>query len=153
MGTGNIMLKNYHRLTPEHRDELMKNPLYSKLIAEFRDGWFKLLHDLGNDIKDLCDLTGEIYPTVLQTKEKFGTLRFYYRDNSENEIVKKCIRALVTRAENQSDGICEICGGYGELVCNGGRWETVCDEHKEEGSLTVEEWQQWRIEKEKERQK
>jgi len=128
------------RLTQEHREILMKNPLYSKLIVEFRDGWFEILHELGNDIKDLCDLANEQYPTILQTKEKFGTLRFYYIDNSENEIVKKCIRALVNRAEKQSGKICEICGKYGELVCTGGRWETVCDEHKTPNSLTKEEF-------------
>lgn len=127
------------RLTEEHREILKGNPLYKNLLVEFRDGWFDLINQLGKDILELCDLTNNDLPTIRQVKEKFGTLRFYYSDQSTDECVKNAIYALVSHAENKSASICEKCGKYGSTVSNGVRVETVCKEHKEEGSKSLNE--------------
>ncbi len=53
---------------------------------------------------------------------------------------------LVSRAENKSEKVCEVCGGKGELrakmINKYTLWITTCDEHKED-SLTFEEWKEY----------
>jgi hypothetical protein len=67
-----------------------------------------------------------IPPVVLeQVKEKFGTLRFYYKGGDEY------IRGLVALAEDMSAHICEDCGDTG--TTRGGGWvRTLCDKHEAE---------------------
>lgn len=134
------MKKNYHRLTNEHREELNNNPLYQKVAFEFRDGWFELINELGKNITNLCKMTNQELPEIRQIKEKFGTLRYYYKDNCESETIKKAISALVQVAESRSGQICEKCGTWGETMVEGGCWVTVCQEHAADGAMTVAEW-------------
>ena len=63
--------------------------------------------------------------TVLQVKEKFGSLRFYYRGGDEY------VRGLATMAESMSAFTCEVCGSPGK---QGGRnWiSTLCETHRAE---------------------
>lgn len=116
----------------ENREKLKSLEIYKKVAFEFKDGWTKLVYDLGKDIEDLCKLTNCGLPKIQQIKEKFGTLRFYYNTlNSQySEIVEKSIRALVFQAEMKSSNTCEVCGKYGEVKVNGGIYTTVCKEHK-----------------------
>jgi hypothetical protein len=59
---------------------------------------------------------------VEQIKEKFGTLRFYYRGGDD------VINGMVRMAEAMSEVICEECGRPGET--NGNEWlRTTCEEH------------------------
>ena len=136
------MKKDYHRLTEEHRKILMKNPLYENLIVEFRDGWYNLIDELGQRIYRLCNMTNQPLPRILQVKEKFGSLRYYYNASEITDAtVLECIKSLVRQAEKRSENICEKCGSkYASLMCDGGRWETVCKEHTADGSLTVDEY-------------
>lgn len=60
-----------------------------------------------------------------QVKEKFGTLRFYYRGGDEY------IDGLVSMAEAMSGVTCETCGKPGETR-SGGWIRTLCDEHEDE---------------------
>ena len=63
--------------------------------------------------------------TVVQVKEKFGTLRFYYDGGDEK------IDGMVRMAESMSAVTCEECGKPGGST--GGSWiRTLCDEHREE---------------------
>lgn len=62
---------------------------------------------------------------VVQIKEKFGGLRFYY-DGGDAEI-----RGMVTMAEAWADKSCETCGAPGERR-SGGWIRTLCDHHEEE---------------------
>ena len=57
-----------------------------------------------------------------QVKEKFGTLRFYYRGGDEY------VRGVVDMAENMSSITCEACGNPGECI-DGGWIRTLCEEH------------------------
>jgi hypothetical protein len=57
-----------------------------------------------------------------QVKEKYGTLRFYYRGGNEE------ISGMVEMAESMSGVTCEVCGSVGKT--RGGGWvRTLCDEH------------------------
>lgn len=62
-------------------------------------------------------------PIVTQVKEKFGGLRFYVQQGTD-EVYK-----LVSEAEAKSYHICEVCGVGGELIVVGGIYMTRCDEH------------------------
>jgi hypothetical protein len=62
-------------------------------------------------------------PTIVQVKEKFGTLRFYV-----NESVSTEMSAYIQFAESMSGKTCEICGSPG-TVRNGGWLKTLCDNH------------------------
>lgn len=60
---------------------------------------------------------------VVQVKEKYGTLRFYYDGGDDY------VRGVVAMAESISAHTCEVCGNPGTSNHNG--WITVrCDEHK-----------------------
>lgn len=60
---------------------------------------------------------------VEQVKEKFGTLRFYYRGGDD------VVDGMVRMAEAMSAVTCEECGAPGKV--GGSRWiSTLCDEHR-----------------------
>jgi hypothetical protein len=64
-------------------------------------------------------------PTILQVKEKFGGLRFYYSGGNER------LSGAVSMAEAIANRTCEVCGRPGER--RGGDWiQTLCDMHYKE---------------------
>lgn len=123
-------------LLSENRELLNTVPLYEKIGYEFRDGWTDLIYTLGKNISMYCKVHQIPLPQPRQIKEKFGTLRFYYIDDTNDEN----IRAMVREAEEKSAEICEFCGDKGQVMCDGGHWKTVCPEHTPEGSMTPEEF-------------
>lgn len=90
------------------------------------DGWEPLLREASAKIEALI----LAYPEdqrpnfrALQVKEKFGTLRFYIRGDSQ-------MQAIANEAERKSSSVCEECGAPG--VLREGSWiRTTCDEHCE----------------------
>jgi hypothetical protein len=62
---------------------------------------------------------------VMQIKEKFGGLRFYYTGGDEH------IRGMVTMAESWASHTCEQCGSPGTRR-SGGWLKTLCDQHDAE---------------------
>lgn len=63
--------------------------------------------------------------TILQIKEKFGTLRFYVAGADDT------LYAVINAAEEFSATLCEECGKFGKLR-QGGWWRTLCDQHAKE---------------------
>ena len=63
---------------------------------------------------------------VMQIKEKFGGLRFYYSGGD------MFIRGLVTMAEEWAHVTCEKCGNPGHYSRSGGWIKVLCDEHEAE---------------------
>ena len=89
-------------------------------------GWLPLLRRVATVIEAEVKKAGPLYELrqpykVGQIKEKFGGLRFYWDDFS-NEAIYQAIQA----AENLSYTICEDCGDTGTRHSDG--WiKTVCD--------------------------
>ena len=90
------------------------NPLSQSLMAfgfECEDGWFDLIWRLCADIEkmlpQMINIPEEPFE-VVQVKEKFGTLRFYTTTGTQE------IRKRINQAEQESAGICELCGAPGK---------------------------------------
>ena len=80
-------------------------------------GWMSIIDDLCSEIEK-SECVDNI--CIEQVKEKFGTLRFYV-SNASNEI-----HELINKAENLSAKTCEDCGAPGEI--KSGSWiRTLCD--------------------------
>jgi hypothetical protein len=94
--------------------------------VECGDGWFDLLDALSQQIEHrasgLC--------RVVQVKEKFGGLRFYFttefRDDDETASdTRTTIAGMVAMAEAMSYRLCELCGAPG--IRRPGPWiRTLC---------------------------
>lgn len=80
-------------------------------------GWNQLLKDL---IDDLIKLGWD--KEIVEVKEKFGGLRFYINEGSNQ------IFARINIAEKESYTICEKTGKPGELRTDIGWCTTLCDE-------------------------
>ena len=79
------------------------------------DGWATLLDELMEVL-----VVQEPDITILQIKEKFGTLRFYVH------AAKLTSFDLIEAAERESEHICEYCGKEAKL--RDGWWlKTLCD--------------------------
>jgi hypothetical protein len=68
----------------------------------------------------------EKVPTVVQVKEKFGTLRFYIRAGTDEHY------NYIRFAENLSAVTCEDCGAPGKMRGRGWYY-TACDKHTNDG--------------------
>lgn len=85
---------------------------------ECADGWFDIINELSVAAEAIAltlkerGLEEHYLPSVVQVKEKFGTLR-YYIDNATDEI-----QDLVDDAEEKSAVTCEVCGSIGKLRKN-----------------------------------
>jgi hypothetical protein len=80
-------------------------------------GWYPLIKEL---IEDLIKLGWD--KQTCQVKEKFGGLRFYINEGS-NEIYER-----IVKAEKDSYEICEVTGKDGKLRNDIGWYRTLCDE-------------------------
>lgn len=98
-----------------------REPIKSCGIFECDNGWFPLIKDL---IEDLIALGWD--KKTCQVKEKFGGLRFYINEGSD-EIFNR-----ITKAERDSYEICERCGEKGEIRTDIGWYLTLCDKHYKE---------------------
>jgi hypothetical protein len=97
-----------------------KSPIEHCGYFEVDNGWFSLIKEL---IEDLIKLGWD--KQVTQVKEKFGGLRFYINEGTD-EIFKR-----ISEAENKSYEICEVTGESGTLRTDIGWYRTLCDEEYE----------------------
>lgn len=85
---------------------------------DFQDGWYKIIECLCTNIA--ADLT--LYPNpdfaVIQSKEKYGTLRFYTTSIPLNSK----IFGYISDAETESANTCEICGSTEDVDLYGDYW-------------------------------
>lgn len=92
------------------------------------DGWEDLIVILCERINTVLK---EAPPSTrfefTQIKEKFGTLRAYYRLDHAPDDVKALIRQAVAATEKATVRCCEHCGGYGLLRDIDGYMTTLCD--------------------------
>ena len=97
---------------------LNKPKIISCNFFDVQVGWYPLIKDLINDLIKLG-----WNKQVCQVKEKFGGLRFYINEGSEE------IHNRISNAEKLSYEICELCGKKGELRTKIRWFTTLCDEH------------------------
>jgi hypothetical protein len=69
--------------------------------------------------------------TVMQIKEKFGELRFYYDVDGEWNEDWDAFQQAVDDATLESLRTCELCGKPGRQMSKGGWLKTVCKDHAE----------------------
>ncbi|NYT60285.1 hypothetical protein H0A65_15300 [Alcaligenaceae bacterium] len=93
---------------------------------EHGDGWSDLIAALCANINEILESEPDASMQVKQAKEKFGTLRFYYRLNGVNDDVGMRVRRTVALAEKASGCICERCGCLATLRAEAGWWSTLC---------------------------
>lgn len=127
----------------DHRLKTDWPQLYENIWKECGAGWYNILDNVGYSIKSI--LTRNDLPfddnipfKFIQIKEKFGTLRLYYRHDIEDENIVNQIDAVLTFAEDMSSSICEVCGDRGTRT--GGGWiATLCNKHKQDRHTNIEE--------------
>ena len=89
-----------------------------------------------DDAKSRMDKEAELVPTVVQVKEKFGTLRFYIQAGTDAHY------NYISFAEAMSGVTCETCGRPGKRLGRGWVY-TACEEHAHDDdwaeSLKVDE--------------
>ncbi len=61
--------------------------------------------------------------TIVQVKEKFGSLRIYFEPNEQ------AYEELLDELASESLTICEVCGNPGRLRTDRYWQRTLCDEH------------------------
>jgi hypothetical protein len=94
-----------------------REPIMNAGFFECDEGWYQLIKDL---IVDLIELGWD--KQICQVKEKFGGLRFYIYEGSDE------IHARISKAEDLSYQTCEVTGKPGLLRQDIGWWTTLCEE-------------------------
>lgn len=88
-------------------------------------GWYPLIISIHQELAHI----DQNYQ-ILQIKEKFGGLRFYYVSNSKKHSE---IDRIVHFYENKSYEICEVTGKPGQLMRKGGTYKTLHSSFYNEG--------------------
>lgn len=144
-----------------------ENHSYQRWGCQCSDGWYDLIFNLCKEIDDRYKKDNrEVDLTVVQVKEKFATLRFYYiyedtplqiyaidslngtgiRFTPENKdldedtyLLRKDIAEIVRVYEKKSGEICEVCGLTGTIRKDLLWVRTLCDGHYQENIRVLEE--------------
>jgi hypothetical protein len=91
-------------------------------------GWSRLLKRLFNDLGQILRPKGDRI-TIRQLKEKFGTLRVYWRGSVNTETDARIDDAILLAAF-RSEVTCDVCGAPGQMRRNGfGYYHVACDTH------------------------
>lgn len=101
----------------------------NRILARMQDD--KYLPGRGwNDIIIRCNRKLEMLDPeyrILQIKEKFGALRYYYETDVKIVSVKEAMDRYVRQAELESAKTCEFCGAEGKLMSRKMGWmKTRC---------------------------
>jgi hypothetical protein len=101
-------------------------------------GWYKIMNRLCSELSVILEEALEANPenpdeplfSVLQVKEKFGGLRFYYMMNTKDDELYRRIQTAVDNAEDTSYSTCQITGNIGVLCKDGSHFMTLCEESR-----------------------
>ena len=93
---------------------------------ECNEGWRDLIDRACVRIENALDNGDPV--KIVQIKEKYGTLRFYWSGRLPSETEAK-VREVVSLAEARSACTCEICGAEGRLYGQRDWLATRCAEH------------------------
>jgi hypothetical protein len=93
------------------------------------DGWRDLIETAVGRIADALAAAPSGSVTIVQAKEKFGTLRMYWRGEGLSKKTEHVIEDAVALAEARSGCTCEVCGEPGVLRARGNWLATACEDH------------------------
>ena len=99
------------------REEVKQYPI-EKYGMGVGPGWYPILADLVREIREIDEVRGKT-SLLVQVKEKFGGLRFYLQETTNDHW------EAITRAETKSLETCEDCGAPGKMY-NDGWARTLC---------------------------
>lgn len=129
-------METYEKFAQEMEQEFPK--IFAGQYGGFGvdEGWYPILRALCANIQRHIDWKNEQFEkygrgekvpqvTVLQIKEKFGGLRFYYQ-GGDNEVY-----GMVRMAEEWANHVCEVCGTPG-VKTSGGWIKTLCSKHAQQ---------------------
>jgi len=121
MSEDRTRLSNLHKQFPrvfgkERKDQDM---------FEHAEGWTELLTLLAARINTILKADPSATMQILQIKEKFGELRFYYRLSDASEATQAAVREAVDAAREASAFVCEACGQPGILQTSKSGWIRV----------------------------
>ena len=113
--------------------------------SDLPDGWYELVDKLCADISELLeaelknnpDSSEEPLFSVLQIKEKFGGLRFYFMMNTKNDTLHKQVQNLVDVAEDASYSMCQETGKPGVLCKKNSHYQTYCEDIRNERGYRI----------------
>lgn len=109
-------------------------PAAARGFPSCQEGWCDLLQRACARIQAAVDAGGGTF-TASQIKEKFGTLRFYWRGGVANRAE---VEEAIDLAEARSACTCEVCGEEGRLHNSGGTWMTRCPAHAQGNPVRTE---------------
>lgn len=112
----NALMLSYPRLFPK--------PVVWGL--EIGDGWMNIVELLCARINAIVEDDPAASFEVMQVKEKFGKLRFYYQLKTTNESIQNAACDAVRTAETASAKCCERCGQRGQRASRNGWMSTRC---------------------------
>jgi hypothetical protein len=104
------LVEKYPKILKEYGGDKKKTCMHWGM--ECNDGWYELLDETMHKIQYMCDIT-HVQLIAEQIKEKFGTLRFYYRVETYTDTINRIFSAIIQDAEKQSAHICENTGKAG----------------------------------------
>lgn len=113
-----VLCTKYPSLLLEHSKQ--KHNLF---FFECGDGWFDIINAALGLIKKRST-TNNLRVTIVQVKEKFGTLRIYCSNGDEHTTTVTDI------AELMSELTCELCGDKGSISATMGWNQSRCEIHK-----------------------
>jgi hypothetical protein len=102
---------------------------YAPGCPECGDGWRDLIETAAGRITDALAAAPSGSVTIVQTKEKFGTLRLYWHGKDLSSAAEHAIEDAVALAEARSGCTCEVCGRPGVLHARGDWLATACPDH------------------------
>lgn len=93
-------------------------------LSSVGKGWNNLILDIHQKLLHL-----DPNYTILQIKEKFGTLRYYFLfSDGLDQITIRIMNDIVALAEDRSGFICEQCGRGARIRCKNHWYFTACFE-------------------------
>lgn len=128
----NSFARGMKRMSPDKEKELIS--IYPALFSdlddrncihlfgfECDDGWFKLLKECIQGIKDVCE-RDHLDIKADQVKEKYAELRFYLSQHTAE------LNQVIEKAETKAVQTCEICGCAGKIKqTRPNWWKTLCE--------------------------
>jgi hypothetical protein len=89
---------------------------------ECNDGWYWIIDNLMECIYKYCKDNKIPFINIIQIKEKYGSLSFYYTNGDE------MINGMVWLAEHMSYNTCEFCGSTENVGHTYGWVYTICED-------------------------